>query len=49
MILFFFKFDGSLLPKDLLPFLQAESGVTITSETLLIFDEENRNNVMWKL
>jgi len=32
-------FDGSLLPKDLLPFLQAESGETITSETLLIFDE----------
>ena len=32
-------FDGSLFPKDLLPFLQAESGETITSETLLIFDE----------
>jgi predicted AAA+ superfamily ATPase len=32
-------FDGSLLPKDLLPFLQAESGETITADTLLIFDE----------
>jgi predicted AAA+ superfamily ATPase len=32
-------FDGSLLPNDLLPFLQAESGETITSDTLLIFDE----------
>ena len=32
-------FDGSLSPKDLLPFLQAESGETITIETLLIFDE----------
>ena len=32
-------FDGSLSPKDLLPFLQAESGETITPETLLIFDE----------
>jgi predicted AAA+ superfamily ATPase len=32
-------FDGSLLPKDLLPFLQAESGETITVDTLLIFDE----------
>lgn len=32
-------FDGSLAPKDLLPFLQAESGETITSDTLLIFDE----------
>jgi len=32
-------FDGSLLPKDLLPFLQAESGENITTDTLLIFDE----------
>jgi predicted AAA+ superfamily ATPase len=32
-------FDASLSPKDLLPFLQAESGENITSETLLIFDE----------
>ena len=32
-------FDGSLSPKDLLPFLQAESGENITTETLLIFDE----------
>ena len=32
-------FDGSLLPKDLLPFLQAESGEAISNETLLIFDE----------
>jgi predicted AAA+ superfamily ATPase len=32
-------FDGSLSPKDLLPFLQAESGETITTDTLLIFDE----------
>ena len=32
-------FEGSLSPKDLLPFLQAESGENITSETLLIFDE----------
>ncbi|MDR1543155.1 MAG: ATP-binding protein [Prevotellaceae bacterium] len=32
-------FDGSLLPKDLLPFLQAESGEMITTDTLLIFDE----------
>jgi predicted AAA+ superfamily ATPase len=32
-------FDGSLFPKDLLPFLQAESGEAITTETLLIFDE----------
>jgi predicted AAA+ superfamily ATPase len=32
-------FDGSLSPKDLLPFLQAESGEAITTETLLIFDE----------
>jgi predicted AAA+ superfamily ATPase len=32
-------FDGSLAPKDLLPFLQAESGETITADTLLIFDE----------
>jgi predicted AAA+ superfamily ATPase len=32
-------FDGSLAPRDLLPFLQAESGETITTDTLLIFDE----------
>jgi predicted AAA+ superfamily ATPase len=32
-------FDGSLAPNDLLPFLQAESGKTITADTLLIFDE----------
>ncbi|GHT02750.1 ATPase [Bacteroidia bacterium] len=32
-------FDGSLAPKGLLPFLQAESGETITADTLLIFDE----------
>jgi len=32
-------FDGSLSPKDLLPFLQAESGENITTDTLLIFDE----------
>jgi predicted AAA+ superfamily ATPase len=32
-------FDGSLYPKDLLPFLQAESGENITTDTLLIFDE----------
>ncbi|MDR1679268.1 MAG: ATP-binding protein [Prevotellaceae bacterium] len=32
-------FNGSLSPKDLLPFLQAESGETITADTLLVFDE----------
>jgi predicted AAA+ superfamily ATPase len=32
-------FDCSLYPKDLLPFLQAESGENITTDTLLIFDE----------
>jgi predicted AAA+ superfamily ATPase len=32
-------FEGSLAPKDLLPFLQAESGETITTDTLLVFDE----------
>ncbi|MDR0863977.1 MAG: AAA family ATPase [Candidatus Symbiothrix sp.] len=32
-------FEGSLAPKDLLPFLQAESGESITNDTLLIFDE----------
>jgi predicted AAA+ superfamily ATPase len=33
-------FRGSLKPKDLIPFLQAESGVTIEPEnTLIIFDE----------
>jgi predicted AAA+ superfamily ATPase len=32
-------FSGSLSPKDLLPFLQAESGEAITTDTLLVFDE----------
>jgi predicted AAA+ superfamily ATPase len=33
-------FAGSMSPKDLLPYLQAEAGVTITpSDTLVIFDE----------
>jgi predicted AAA+ superfamily ATPase len=33
-------FAGSMSPKDLLPYLQAEAGVTITpNDTLLIFDE----------
>lgn len=33
-------FDGSLMPRDLLPFLRAESGVNIQpDDTLIIFDE----------
>jgi predicted AAA+ superfamily ATPase len=33
-------FDGSLSPKDLLPFLQAETGVAINpDDTLIVFDE----------
>ncbi|MGE4385270.1 MAG: ATP-binding protein [Endomicrobiaceae bacterium] len=32
-------FDNSVHPKELLPFLNAEAGVEIDSETLVIFDE----------